>query len=124
MLLKPVLNHPAQQLNTAFQALADPTRRAMIEQLSQGAHSVSDLAAPLSITLPAVMQHLAILETAGLVVSEKHGRVRICRIEPKAFSQVEAWIQARRTEWQHRLDRLGAYLNQIQAKDGCDDPGS
>lgn len=97
-------------LDALFQALADPTRRAMLERLSRGPASVSDLARPFDMSLPAVVQHLAVLEGAGVVRSEKVGRVRTCRIEPAALSQAEQWINERRTEWERRLDRLGAYL--------------
>jgi DNA-binding transcriptional ArsR family regulator len=109
-------------LDLAFQALADPTRRAMVERLTRSPASVSDLARPLSMSLPAVMQHLAVLEGSGLVVSEKLGRVRTCRIEPRALSLAEQWINARRTEWERRLDRLGDYLEDLK-KEG-DDNGS
>ena len=104
-----MLNRSAA-LDLAFQALADPTRRAMVERLSLGPASVSELARPLPMSLPAVTQHLAVLERSGLVVSEKVGRVRTCRIEAGALSEAEQWITARRLEWERRLDRLGAYL--------------
>ena len=107
-------------LDATFTALADPTRRAMVERLARSPASVSDLARPLAISLPAVMQHLAILEGSGIVVSEKVGRVRTCRVEPRALSLVEQWINARRTEWEHRLDRLGSYLEELK-KQGDDD---
>jgi DNA-binding transcriptional ArsR family regulator len=97
-------------LDLMFQALADPTRRAMLERLSRGPVSVSDLARPFDMSLPAVVQHLAVLEGAGVVRSEKVGRVRTCRIEPTALSQAEQWINERRTEWERRLDRLADYL--------------
>jgi DNA-binding transcriptional ArsR family regulator len=116
-----MLNQPSP-LDLAFQALADPTRRAMVERLTRGPASVSDLARPLSMSLPAVMQHLAVLEGSGLVVSEKIGRVRTCRIEPAALSLAEQWINARRTEWERRLDRLGDYLEELKNKGGEDDP--
>ena len=117
MILKRVLNQ-LTPLDLTFQALADPTRRAMMEQLSRGPASVSDLARPLAMSLPAVMQHLAVLEGSGLVVSQKIGRVRTCRIEPRALSLADEWINARRTEWQRRLDRLGGYLNELKANGG------
>ncbi len=104
-------------LDLAFQALADPTRRAMVERLTHSPASVSDLARPFTMSLPAVLQHLAVLESSGLVVSEKTGRVRMCRIEPQALSLLEQWITARRTEWEHRLDRLGAYLSDMKEGD-------
>ena len=93
-----------------FQALADPSRRVMVERLSRGPAAVSELAQPLAMSLPAVVQHLQVLEASGLVRSEKVGRVRTCRIEPAAMRPVEQWIAARRTSWERRLDRLGDYL--------------
>jgi DNA-binding transcriptional ArsR family regulator len=104
-------------LDLTFHALADPSRRAIVERLSCGPVSVSDLARPLAISLPAVMQHLAVLENCGLVRSEKVGRVRLCRIEPEALSLAEQWINARRFEWERKLDRLGDYLDTLK-KDG------
>jgi DNA-binding transcriptional ArsR family regulator len=101
-----------QPLDLMFQALGDPTRRAMVERLSRGAASVSELAQPLDMTLSAVVQHLAILEGSGLVKSEKVGRVRTCRIEPDALQAVERWVNERRIGWERRLDRLGDYLAQ------------
>jgi DNA-binding transcriptional ArsR family regulator len=97
-------------LDGLFHALADPTRRVMVERLSRGPASVSALARPLAMSLPAVMQHLQVLEASGLVHSEKVGRVRTCRIEPAALRTVEQWITERRTTWERRLDRLGEYL--------------
>ena len=102
----------AAQLDRVFQALADPTRRLMVERLSRGPASVSELARPFPISLPAVVQHLQVLEASGLVRSEKIGRVRTCRVEPAALSRAEQWIAARRTAWEQRLDRLGDYLAQ------------
>lgn len=101
-------------LDLAFQALADPSRRAMVDRLAQGPASVSELARPLAMSLPAVMQHLQVLEASGLVVSEKIGRVRTCRIEPKALSQAEQWIAERRALWERRLDRLGQFLDETE----------
>jgi DNA-binding transcriptional ArsR family regulator len=100
----------AVPLDRVFQALADPTRRSLVERLSLGPASVSTLAQPLSLSLPAVMQHLQVLEASGLVRSQKVGRVRTCRIEPAALRPVEQWIASRRTSWERRLDRLGDYL--------------
>lgn len=104
-----MLNQSAP-LDRVFQALADPTRRTMVERLSLGPASVSELAKPLDMTLSAVVQHLAVLEACGVVRSEKVGRVRTCRIEPAVLSQAERWITERRASWEKRLDRLGAYL--------------
>jgi DNA-binding transcriptional ArsR family regulator len=97
-------------LDRVFQALADPSRRAMVQRLTRGPASVSELAAPLDMSLPAVVQHLQLLEASGLVRSEKLGRVRTCRIEAKALRQAEHWISERRALWERRLDRLGEYL--------------
>jgi len=111
------------ELDRLFQALADPARRAMIERLSHGPAPVSELARPLPMSLPAAMQHLGVLESAGLVRTEKIGRVRTCAIEPQALSQAERWINARRIEWQHRLDRLGDYLKTLENEGDGDGKG-
>jgi DNA-binding transcriptional ArsR family regulator len=97
-------------LDQVFQALADPTRRNMVERLVRGPASVTELARPQAMSLPAAMQHLQVLQACGLVRSEKTGRVRTCRIEPEALRAAEAWIAAQRTSWESRLDRLGEYL--------------
>ena len=104
----------ASALDLAFQALADPSRRAMVDRLAQGPATVSELAQPLAMSLPGVMQHLAVLEASGLVVSEKIGRTRTCRIEPKMLSQAEHWIAERRALWERRLDRLGQFLEETR----------
>jgi DNA-binding transcriptional ArsR family regulator len=100
----------SRTLDRLFQALADPTRRVMVERLSQGPASVSELARPFAMTLPAVVQHLQVLEESGLVRSEKVGRVRTCRIEPTALRTAERWIGERRAAWERGLDRLGHSL--------------
>jgi DNA-binding transcriptional ArsR family regulator len=110
-----MLNESAR-LDLAFQALADPTRRGMLARLSRGPASVSELARPLPISLPAVLQHLQALESSGLVRSEKVGRVRTCRLEPKALSTAERWIAEQRRLWEAQLDRLEDFLADIQAK--------
>lgn len=97
-------------LDLMFQALGDPTRRVMVERLSRGPASVSELAKPLAMSLSAVVQHLQVLEASGLVRSEKQGRVRTCRIEPAALKTAEQWIVERRVSWERRLDRLADYL--------------
>jgi DNA-binding transcriptional ArsR family regulator len=104
-----VLNYSGT-LDRTFQALADPSRRAMIERLCRGPASVSELARPLAMSLPAVVQHLQVLESSGLVRSQKVGRVRTCQLEPAALHDSEQWIAERRTAWEKRLDRLGDYL--------------
>ncbi len=109
LILNFMLNHQAR-LDLTFQALADPSRRAMVERLSRGPASVGELARPLAMSLPAVMQHLRVLEASGLVRSEKVGRVRTCRIEPAALRTAEEWIGERRASWERRLDRLGEVL--------------
>jgi DNA-binding transcriptional ArsR family regulator len=105
------------RLDLAFQALADPTRRGMLARLSRAPASVSDLARPFAISLPAVMQHLQVLEASGLVRSEKKGRVRTCRIEPKALATAETWIAEQRALWERRLDRLEDYLETMKSKE-------
>ena len=106
-----MLNHQTP-LDRVFHALADPTRRRMVERLTEGPASVSQLAEPLSMSLPAVVQHLAVLEASGLVSSSKLGRVRTCQVDPAALSLAEQWINQRRIGWERRLDRLGEYLDQ------------
>ena len=108
------------ELDRLFHALADPARRAIVERLSRGPAPVSELARPLPMSLPSAMQHLSVLEAAGLVRSRKVGRVRTCAIEPQKLSQAEQWINARRVEWEHRLDLLGDYLKTLESE-GPDD---
>jgi DNA-binding transcriptional ArsR family regulator len=100
----------SDNIDRVFHALADPSRRVIVERLSRGPATVSELARPLPMSLPAVVQHVQVLETSGLVRSEKIGRVRTCEIAPAALRPVEQWISARRSNWEHRLDRLGDYL--------------
>lgn len=101
---------PRVDIDRVFHALGDPTRRAIVDMLSERPLSVSQLAAPFDITLTAVMQHLQVLEESGLVHTEKLGRVRTCRIETAGFSALQEWIGDRRSMWQRRLDRLGDLL--------------
>jgi DNA-binding transcriptional ArsR family regulator len=108
-------------LDRLFQALADPARRAMVERLSRGPAPVSALAQPLPMSLPAAMQHLGVLEAAGLVRSEKVGRVRTCTLDTSALTQAERWINERRSEWEQRLDRLGDYLKTLENEGDRDD---
>ena len=102
--------HDHAQIDLMFQALADPARRLMVERLSRGPASVSELAEPFDMSLSAVAQHIRLLQASGLIASEKTGRVRTCRIEPKALRTVEQWVSERRTAWERRFDRLGEYL--------------
>jgi DNA-binding transcriptional ArsR family regulator len=117
LLLNIMLNQQPTNLDLMFQALADPTRRAMIDRLSRGPASVSELAKPFDMSLPAVVQHLAALENSGLVSSQKVGRVRTVQMQPEALSLAEQWLNDRRTMWVRRLDRLGEFLAET-----ADDP--
>ena len=100
-----------------FAALANPTRRAMIERLARGPASVSELARPSRISLPSVLQHLQLLEQSGLVASRKVGRVRTFRIEPRRLDAAQAWLAEQRERWEARLDRLDTFLTESEAKD-------
>ncbi len=104
------------KIDRVFHALGDPTRRAIIEKLSQGPISVSRLATPLDMSLAAVVQHLQVLEECGLVRTEKLGRVRTCGIDPAGLSVAEKWIGERRSIWERRLDRLGDLLGESAEK--------
>ena len=99
-------------VDDALRALADPTRRAIVERLSVGEASMSELAAPFSISLPAIHRHVEILDRSGLVSCVKRGRVRHCRLEPRALDPLAGWIDQRRAEWEHRLDALEKHLQQ------------
>jgi DNA-binding transcriptional ArsR family regulator len=98
-------------VDRVFQALGDPTRRAIVDRLSRGPMSVSELAAPLDMTLAAVVQHVQILEESGLVGTEKLGRVRSCHLRSDGLQLAERWIAERRTAWEKRFDRLAALLD-------------
>jgi DNA-binding transcriptional ArsR family regulator len=111
-----------EPVDLLFHALADPTRREMVERLSRGPASVSELARPLQMSLPAVFQHLQVLEASGLTQSEKVGRVRTCSIRAGALQSAEQWISERRTSWERRLDRLGDYLAEAPDRDTVPDP--
>ncbi len=104
------------RLDRAFQALADPARRGMLARLAQGPATVSELAQPLQMSLPAVLQHLQALETSGLIRSEKKGRVRTCRLNPGVLATAEQWLVDRRSEWEKRHDRLEEYVLELKAK--------
>jgi len=110
----------APPLDRVFHALADPARRHMVERLTRGPASVSELARPLTLTLPAVVQHLQVLEASGLIRSKKTGRVRTCTIEPAALRTAERWLAERRTTWERKFDRL----EQILAEQDEQDEGS
>lgn len=120
MTLKGMLQQ-SDRLDLMYAALADASRRAMVDRLARGPASVSELAQPFAMSLSAVVQHLKVLEASGLVRSEKLGRVRTCRIEPEALTMAEAWIQERRALWQRRFDRLGDLLSR-HADEPDEDP--
>jgi DNA-binding transcriptional ArsR family regulator len=101
-----------REIDVLFQALADSSRRTMVDRLTRGPASVSELARPLAMSLPAVVQHLHVLEASGLVRSQKLGRVRTCSIEPVALRAAERWVAERRTAWEQGLDRLGEFLGE------------
>jgi len=111
-----VLNHEAA--DRVFHAIADPTRRAMVERLTRGPASVSELARPLPMSLAAVVQHLQVLEASGIVSSAKAGRVRTCQLEPAGLRAAEDWLRRQRTAWERRLDRLGEYLGDHEEEQG------
>jgi DNA-binding transcriptional ArsR family regulator len=123
MILRHMLNYH-DGLDRMFHALADPARRAIVARLSRGSASVSELAKPLPMSLPSVIQHLQVLEASGLVRSQKQGRVRTCHIEADVLKVAEEWLARQRAVWEGRLDRLEAYLHELQAKEkGRDDGG-
>src|SRR5579864_1499441 len=105
-----MLNHSAATVDRVFRALADPTRRALVEHLSRGPASVTELSQPHDISLAAIVQHLQVLEESGVVRTQKVGRVRTCAIEPGGLSVVERWIGERRALWERRFDRLADIL--------------
>lgn len=104
----------SSNLDTVFHALSDPTRRGVINQLAHAPASVKELAAPYDMALPSFMKHLAVLEDCGLITSKKVGRVRTCAIRAKALSKAERWFEDQRALWEGRLDRLDAYLDNLQ----------
>lgn len=108
----------AADLDRVFHALADPGRRVMVERLSAGPASVSELGRPLAMSLAAVLQHVQVLEASGLVRSQKAGRTRTCSINPAVLRSAESWIAERRALWERRLDRLGDYLADTAAPAG------
>jgi DNA-binding transcriptional ArsR family regulator len=108
---------PAATLEPVFQALADPTRRAVVEHLGRGPRTVSELAAPFAMALPSFMQHLRTLERVGLVRSTKVGRVRTCELVPRRLAQVEHWLVRQRRLWERRLDQLDATLHHLHAEE-------
>ena len=108
---------PTDRLSTTFAALADPTRRAILARLASGETSVTELAEPFAMSLPAVSKHLKVLERAGLIARGREAQWRPCRIEPGALKQVDDWLERYRQFWDQSLDRLDHYLIELQAKE-------
>ena len=102
-------------LDTTFAALADPTRRAILARLARGETSVTDLAKPFAMSMPAVSKHLKVLESAGLIARSRAAQWRPCRIEPRALKEVDDWLEHYRRFFEESLDRLDAYLKELQA---------
>lgn len=111
----------SSDLDTVFHALADPTRRAVLDRLTQGPATVSELAQPFEMALPSFLQHLRVLETSGLVRTHKAGRVRTCEFQPETMTAAERWIADRRALWEGRLDRLAQVLDTLTEEDPTDD---
>ena len=108
---------PVDQLSTTFSALADPTRRAILARLAMGECSVTELAEPFEMSMPAVSKHLRVLENAGLIVRGREAQWRPCRIQPKPLKDVAEWAETYRHIWEQRFDRLESYLQELQAKE-------
>lgn len=106
---------PADALSATFAALADPTRRAILARLAQGETSVTELAAPFEMSLPAVTKHLKVLQRAGLITQGRQAQWRPCRLEAKPLQEASGWIEQYRQFWEQRLDRLEDYLRELQA---------
>ena len=113
-------NYPVN-LDRVFQALADPTRRAIVGQLANGSASVGQLAKSHGMGLPAFLQHVQVLESCGLITSAKAGRVRTCQLNGATLTKAEGWLTGQRTVWEDRLDRLDAYVTELQVKETDDD---
>jgi DNA-binding transcriptional ArsR family regulator len=111
------MEHYPERLNSLFQALADPTRRAVLRRLSTSPASISELAQPFDMALPSFMKHIRFLEESGWVSTRKEGRVRTCAIEKKAFAQADAWLSAQRALWEGRTDRLEQFVATTRKKE-------
>jgi DNA-binding transcriptional ArsR family regulator len=105
-----MVKYSARSLDALFGALADPTRRRIVAHLAHGEASVSEIAEPIGVTLPAIAKHLAVLEHAGLLKHHKVGRVRMCRLEPTPLKKADRWLADYRVFWEHRLDGLTSFL--------------
>jgi DNA-binding transcriptional ArsR family regulator len=109
---------PVDRLSTTFSALADPTRRAILARLALGETSVTELAEPFAMSMPAVSKHLKVLERAGLITRGREAQWRPCRIDAQALKPVDEWLENYRRLWEERFDRLEVYLRELQAEDG------
>ena len=112
-----LIEMPTDQLSTTFAALADPTRRAILARLASGERSVTELAEPFEMSLPAVSKHLRVLERAGLIARGREAQWRPCRLEPAPLKHVADWTERYRAIWEKRFDRLDTYLHQLKAKE-------
>lgn len=110
------MDNLSSRLDDVFGALADPTRRAILARLGEGEASVGELARPFAMALPSLMKHIRVLEAGGLVKSRKTGRVRTCRLNPAAMTHAERWLHQQRAVWEARLDRLEAYVVELEKK--------
>jgi DNA-binding transcriptional ArsR family regulator len=110
------MDNLSSSLDLVFGALADPTRRAVLERLGEGEASIGELAQPFDMALPSLMKHVRVLEAVGLVESQKNGRVRTCRLKPAAMTDAARWLAEQRAVWEARLDRLEAYVKTIEKK--------
>lgn len=107
-------------IEQTFIALSDPTRRAVVQALSEGAATVSQLAGPFSMALPSFTQHLGVLEDAGLIVSRREGRSRVCSLNPSALKDAEDWMASHRRQWESRMDRFEAHLEKVKKEEAND----
>ena len=114
------MDNLSPRLDLVFGALADPTRRAVLQRLGEGDASIGELARPFDMALPSLMKHVRVLEAVGLVESHKIGRVRTCRLKPAAMSDAEHWLAEQRAVWEARLDRLEAYVKTIERPPGSE----
>ena len=112
-----MVNHLADSLGTTFAALADPTRRAILERLAHGEASVTELAEPFQVSLPAISKQLRVLEEAGLIIREKQGRSRRCRLEAEPMKEAAEWLARYQRYWERQLDFLADYLSDLQIEE-------
>ena len=111
------MTNKQDSLDLAFAALSDPTRRAIVMRLSRKPASVSELSKPFAMAMPTLLQHVRVLETSGLIETEKIGRIRTCSLRPEAMVRTEQWLSMQRAVWEQRLDRMEAYVNELHAKE-------